>query len=221
VGQNHTNLSKIAETGKPIYYHLLFETILTMQTIVLASSSPYRKSILAKLRINFISCSPDIDEQQQPEESAQALVTRLAEQKARAIRNDYPDALIIGSDQVAVLGNHILTKPGNYDTAVEQLTLASGNVVTFLTGLCLYNAKTDHYQIKCVPFNVHFRRLDQAQIARYLKAEQPYDCAGSFKSEGLGISLFERLEGDDPNTLVGLPLIELIRMLQTEGVTVP
>lgn len=185
--------------------------------LVLASTSPFRKAILEKFGVPFDTASPEVDETAQAGESAEQLVKRLAEAKARAVAEQFPEALIIGSDQVAVIDDTILGKPGSHDTAIEQLRAASGQTVTFLTGLCLYNSRNDHAQCDVVPFKVHFRQLDDDQIENYLQKEQPYNCAGSFKSEGLGIALFEKLEGDDPNTLIGLPLIRLLRMLEQEG----
>ncbi|MDZ7663054.1 nucleoside triphosphate pyrophosphatase [Thiohalophilus sp.] len=185
--------------------------------LVLASTSPFRKAILEKFGVPFDTASPEVDETARASESAEQLVERLAEAKARAVADQFPDALIIGSDQVAVIDDTILGKPGDHARAVEQLRAASGQTVTFLTGLCLYNSTTDHAQCDVVPFKVHFRQLNDSQIENYLQKEQPYNCAGSFKSEGLGIALFEKLEGDDPNTLIGLPLIRLIRMLDQEG----
>ena len=186
--------------------------------IVLASTSTYRRELLARLNLPFVIAAPDVDESVQPGETPQALVMRLAEWKARAVAIDHPHALIIGSDQVATIDGTILGKPGNHARACQQLALASGKKVTFFTGLCLYNSATDHSQIHCEPFHVHFRTLEEATIEHYLRREQPYDCAGSFKSEGLGIVLFERLQGDDPNALIGLPLISLVSMLRDEGV---
>ncbi|MFP4610186.1 MAG: Maf family protein [Thiohalophilus sp.] len=185
--------------------------------LVLASTSPFRKAILEKFGVPFETASPKVDETAQAGESAGQLVRRLAEAKARAVAEQFPEALIIGSDQVAVIDNTILGKPGSHDRAIEQLRAASGQTVTFLTGLCLYNSRTDHVRCDVVPFKVHFRQLDDSQIENYLQKEQPYNCAGSFKSEGLGIVLFDKLEGDDPNTLIGLPLIRLISMLEQEG----
>lgn len=187
-----------------------------MQTLVLASSSPFRKAILDKLNVPYLTHSPDIDESALPDETPQELVSRLARQKAKAVAQHYPDALIIGSDQVAVLDNKIIGKPLSHEQATKQLKQASGRKVTFLTGLNLYNTQTDHSQTEAIPFDVYFRHLSESMIESYLCAERPYNCAGSFKSEGLGIALFERLHGDDPNTLIGLPLIQLIRMLETE-----
>jgi len=191
-----------------------------MQQLVLGSSSPFRRALLEKLGLNFESSSPDIDETAIENESAEELVARLSQQKAKAIAASYPDALIIGSDQVAVLENTILGKPGNHDNALKQLKAASGKHVRFLTGLTLLNAKTGQHQTCVEPFNVHFKSLSDQQIDYYLQQEQPYQCAGSFKSEGFGISLFSKLEGDDPNSLIGLPLIKLIEMLMVEGIDV-
>ncbi|QKE62888.1 septum formation inhibitor Maf [Aquipseudomonas campi] len=192
-----------------------------MLPLVLASSSAYRRELLTRLRHPFIWSSPDIDETPTPGESATALVRRLAEAKARALSGQYPHHLIIGSDQVAVLGEHIIGKPHDFARAKHQLLAASGNSVTFLTSLALLNSSTGHCQVDAVPFTVHFRSLDEAQITRYLQAEQPYDCAGSFKAEGLGVSLFRTTEGTDTTSLVGLPLIRLVSMLHNEGLSIP
>ncbi|HEY5603527.1 MAG TPA: nucleoside triphosphate pyrophosphatase [Gammaproteobacteria bacterium] len=192
-----------------------------MQALILASTSPFRRQLLSKLNRDFTIDAPEVDERRMQHESPSELVTRLAREKALAVAKRHPDALIIGSDQVAVLDNRILGKPHTHDNAVQQLKAASGQRVEFFTGLCLYNSATRHAQVSCVPYAVYFRRLGDAQIERYLRQEQPYNCAGSFKSEGLGITLFDKLEGDDPNTLIGLPLIELVRMLQNEGIELP
>lgn len=192
-----------------------------MLPLLLASSSPYRRELLARLRLPFVCSSPDIDENHRPGESAIELVKRLAEQKARALADSYPDHLIIGSDQVAVLGEQIIGKPHSFDKAREQLLAASGTSVTFLTGLALLNSQSGLCQVDYVPFTVHMRTLDQERIERYLHAEQPYDCAGSFKAEGLGVSLFQSTEGPDATSLIGLPLIRLIDMLLAEGVQIP
>ncbi len=191
-----------------------------MAQLVLASTSPFRKALLERLGQPFSTASPDTDETRRPNETAHALVERLSEGKARAVASQFPDALIIGSDQVAVLGEEILGKPGTHDRAIEQLTAASGNEVLFLTGLCLLNTTTGQAQVEVVPFTVKFRSLTTRQIENYLRREQPYNCAGSFKSEGLGIALFEAMKGEDPNALVGLPLIRLITLLNNEGVDV-
>lgn len=188
------------------------------QPLILASSSPYRRELLARLRLPFSWESPAIDEQRLPNESPRDMVLRLAEAKARAVAARHPDALIIASDQTAVVGNDILGKPGTHDRAVTQLQRISGRTVEFLTSLALLNSATNHLQLEVVPFSVHIRTLSATQIENYLRLEQPYDCAGSFKSEGLGISLFEKMAGDDPNALVGLPLIRLVRMLANENI---
>lgn len=190
------------------------------QQLILASSSPYRKELLHRLGLPFITITPQADETPLPGESPEALVARLASAKAHAVAHQHPDALIIGSDQVAVLENQILGKPGNHDNAAAQLGNASGKRVEFLTGLCLLNGATRRMQVNVIPFAVVFRVLSAAQIDNYLRREQPYNCAGSFKSEGLGIALFDKLEGEDPTALVGLPLISLVQMLEHEGVRV-
>lgn len=188
--------------------------------LILASSSPYRREVLSRLGVEFGSISPDIDESRRDGESPGELVRRLAEEKAAAISATHPKALIIGSDQVATLGNHILGKPGNHEQAVKQLKMASGKRVTFLTGLCLLNSESGRSQVSCEAFHVEFRDLTDEEIEQYLKKEKPYNCAGSFKSEGLGICLFKRLQGDDPASLIGLPLIQLVDMLRNEGLDV-
>ena len=188
--------------------------------IVLASTSPFRRSILEKLGLPFDCHAPEVDETPQPGETPSQLVERLSIAKAQAVAAHLKEGLVIGSDQVAVIDNDILGKPGNHENAVAQLERASGKTVTFLTGLALVNVATGSIQAEVVPFKVVFRQLTLKQIDNYLNAEQPYNCAGSFKSEGLGVALFERLEGDDPNTLIGLPLIRLIRMLEKEGETI-
>ncbi len=185
--------------------------------LVLASTSPFRRVILEKLDVAFETIAPDVDENIQLDEIPEQLVARLAEAKAKNVADQVSQALIIGADQVAVVDGQILGKPGNHDNAVKQLRRASGKRVSFLTGLCVFNTESRRIQLDVVPYNVIFRQLTDKQIENYLKKEQPYQCAGSFKSEGLGIALFERLEGDDPNTLIGLPLIRLTRMLESEG----
>jgi MAF protein len=177
--------------------------------------------VLQKLPLAFECDAPDIDEAPLPNETPEQLVKRLSQAKAQAVAQHHSHCLIIGSDQVAVLHGEILGKPGNHDNAVTQLRKASGQQVTFQTGLCLLNSHTGNVQVSCVPFTVQFRPLSDEQIERYLNYEKPYNSAGSFKSEGLGITLFEKLQGDDPNTLIGLPLIELVRMLEKEGVILP
>jgi septum formation protein len=189
-------------------------------TVVLASTSPYRRVLLERLGLPFVTSSPQADESRLDGESPSALVMRLAETKARAVAESYPQALVIGSDQVAVIGDVILGKPGGRGRAIEQLARASGNTVVFHTGLCLLNAATAQARTVCELYRVRFRHLSPAQIAGYVDRERPFDCAGSFKSEGLGIALFERLTGDDPNALIGLPLIRLVTLLEAEGVDV-
>jgi len=185
--------------------------------IILASTSSYRKEILSKLGIPFGTCSPDIDETPHKEEAPEAHVVRLAKEKARVGAKMFTQGLVIGSDQVAVINGEIISKPLNHEAAVSQLTASSGQVITFYTGVALHNITTDECEAHCETFKVHFRALTTAQIEYYLKKEQPYFCAGSFKCEGLGIALFDRLEGKDPNTLIGLPLITLIDMLSRQG----
>lgn len=192
-----------------------------MLPLLLASSSPYRRELLARLQLPFNWAAPDIDERRLDEEPAVELVKRLALEKAEALATTHANHLIIGSDQVAVLGEQILGKPHTFDKACEQLLAASGNHVTFLTGLALLNSSTGHAQVDCVPFTVNMRELDLPRIERYLHTEQPYDCAGSFKAEGLGVSLFQSTHGVDATSLVGLPLIRLVDMLLKEGVTIP
>lgn len=186
-----------------------------MQPLILASSSPYRRALLDKLQLPFEYHSPNIDESRRPDETAEKLVMRLSEEKAHAIALQYPGSIIIGSDQVAVLNKQILGKPGTAKKAKEQLQQASGKRVTFLTGLSVIDTVNNYVQTEVVPFHVHFRYLSDSMIDNYIDKENPLDCAGSFKSEGLGIVLFEKLEGDDPNALIGLPLIRLAAMLST------
>ena len=162
-----------------------------------------------------------MDESRFTGEPASDLVERLAEAKARAAGSAFPDGLIIGSDQVASIGDEVLGKPGNRENAIAQLTAASGKTVRFHTGLCLYNAASGTCRTVVEPFDVCFRTLDSEQISRYVDREQPFNCAGSFKSEGYGITLFSALHGRDPNTLIGLPLIGLVEMLDAEGLALP
>jgi septum formation protein len=189
--------------------------------LVLASTSPFRRTLLSRLGLEFTVVSPRVEETQAPNESPEHLVGRLSEAKARAGGAEVGDALVIGSDQVAVLDGDILGKPGSRENAERQLARLSGRPVTFLTGLCLFNSQAGHIHSDIVFFRVVFRELDAAQIGRYVEREQPLNCAGSFKSEGLGITLFERMEGDDPTALIGLPLIRLTTMLRKEGIVLP
>ncbi|PLV61421.1 nucleoside triphosphate pyrophosphatase [Erwinia sp. B116] len=189
-----------------------------MRQLVLASTSPYRQALLAKLQLPFTTAAPSTDETPHPSESAEDLVLRLAIAKARALKEAFPDSLIVGSDQVCVLNGAICGKPHTEENARAQLRAASGNSVVFYTGLALFDSRDGSVQSRVEPFSVDFRPLSDAEIARYVALEQPLNCAGSFKSEGLGITLFERLSGRDPNTLVGLPLIALAEMLRNAGV---
>jgi septum formation protein len=190
------------------------------QTLILASSSEYRRQLLQKLQIPFTSIAPKIDEAALPDEKPHETALRLAQEKARKIGSEYPHALIIGCDQVATLDGEQLGKPGNHQNATKQLQKMRGREVTFHSALCLYNAATDTMQAQVVPYLVRFRQLTDEQIENYLSKEQPYQCAGSAKSEGLGIALMERMLGDDPNALIGLPLIKLITMLENENISV-
>lgn len=189
-----------------------------MSVIVLASTSPFRRVLLEKLGMAFITAAPEVDETPFSGEPAQQLVQRLAQAKAQALAARYPAHLIIGSDQVCVIEGAITGKPLTRENAIAQLSKASGKIITFYTGVALYNSQTGRVQNKCEPFQVHFRKLSLDEIEAYIEKEQPFHCAGSFKSEGLGITLFEQLEGRDPNTLVGLPLITLCQMLRNEGI---
>ena len=186
--------------------------------LVLGSSSPYRKALLEKLGLPFVCHSPDIDESREAGESPVALVERLAVEKARETGRFFPDGLIIGSDQVAVLDGKIVTKPRDHADAVNQLREASGREVKLYTGLCLYNAGSGSVQRGVETYSVVFRDLNAQQIEAYLQKDQPYNCAGSLKSESLGIAMLSKLVGDDPNTLIGLPLIRLVDMLMEEGI---
>ena len=188
--------------------------------LVLASTSRYRKMVLAKLGIPFETANPDADETSLEGESAFDLVKRLSELKARAVASDFPQALIIGSDQVAVLNETILGKPGTHENAFAQLKSLSGNTVIFYTGLCLLNSSTGKCQLDVIEYKVNFRPLTNEMIEHYLMQDKPYDSAGSFKSEGLGIALFESIVGEDPNALIGLPLIRLVSMLEKEHFSV-
>lgn len=189
-----------------------------MPGLVLGSSSPYRKQLLERLGLPFEVAAPDIDETPLPAESPLQLVQRLSEQKAKAVADDYPQHLIIGSDQVAVVDGRIVGKPADHAAAVAQLQRASGRRVEFLTGLCLLNSATGHAQIEVAHFAILFRQLSLERIERYLRKDRPYNCAGSFRSESLGVTLFEQMEGEDHNSVIGLPMIKLVRMLENEKV---
>ena len=186
-------------------------------TLVLASTSPYRRELLQRLSIPFEVGAPDIDETPLPGEGPADTALRLAQAKAMALAESYPGALIIGSDQVATLDNLQIGKPGTHERAVAQLQQMRGRSVIFHTALALYDSRSGTSQVKDVQTEVRFRDIDDAFIETYLHKEQPYNCAGSAKSEGLGIVLIESMQGSDPNALIGLPLIELINMLQNVG----
>jgi septum formation protein len=188
--------------------------------IILASSSPYRRQLLERLGLPFQVVRPNVDESARAGESAAALVERLALAKARAVAQRRQGALVIGADQVAVQAGKIVGKPSDHAQAHRQLRQASGNSVTLYTGLALVNSDNGRSQSDVIPFRVLFRQLSEQQIDNYLQREQPYDCAGAVKAEGLGIALLQRLEGDDPSALIGLPLIRLVQMLEYEGVNV-
>lgn len=188
--------------------------------IVLASSSSYRRDLLQRLKIPFQIFAPDIDESPRAGETPRDTALRLSREKALAARDRFPDALIIGSDQVAVLDGIQLGKPGNRENALRQLQSASGREVVFHTALSLVNARTGRVQSEVIPVTVRFRKLSDALIDRYLDKEQPYDCAGSARSEAMGIALCECIESRDPTALIGLPLITLVSMLQNEGFSV-
>ncbi|MGH8640922.1 MAG: Maf family protein [Burkholderiales bacterium] len=188
--------------------------------IVLASSSPYRRELLARLQLDFAIKAPAIDEAVLPGEAAGATALRLAQAKARAVSGEFPKSLVIGCDQVAELDGACLGKPGSHGSAVAQLKAMRGKSVVFHTAVALLNSRTDAMQATDVPTTVLFRDYSDREIERYLEIERPYDCAGSAKIEGLGIVLVERVSSDDPSALIGLPLMRLAAMLRAEGVTV-
>lgn len=196
---------------KPAFYFM---------KLILASSSIYRRELLERLQLPFTVISPDVDETPLPEEKPQQTALRLAQLKAHKIAETHPDALIIGCDQVATLDGLQLGKPLSHDNAFKQLRLMRGRSVIFHSALCLLNAASGNMQAENVVYEVRFRNLSDEQIENYLLKEQPYHCAGSAKSEGLGIAVIEWMRGDDPNALIGLPLIALINMLRNEGVSV-
>lgn len=188
--------------------------------LILASTSPYRRELLSRLGLDFSTANPNTDETPYSGETPEALSLRLAEAKARAVATDFPGALIIGSDQVATVNGKIYGKPGNRERGIEQLKELSGQTVNFFTGLCLYDTDTQQAQVCGVPTLVTFRKLSEQEIENYLDREPAYNCAGSAKSEGLGIALLESMRGDDPNALVGLPLIALCTMLRNVGINI-
>ncbi len=188
--------------------------------LVLASTSPYRRELLARLQLPFTVASPEVDETPRDEERPQDTAYRLSVAKAAAVTVAHPDALIIGSDQVAILDGVQLGKPYTHENAFGQLQMMRGRSVIFHTALTLLNSRSGNCQTQVVPFEVKFRHYNDDLIRRYLNKEQPYNCAGSAKSEGLGIALIEKMSGSDPNALIGLPLITLVDMLTNEGVDV-
>ena len=190
------------------------------QPIVLASTSIYRGELLSTLQIPFQFVAPNVDETPLADENARQTSIRLSQLKAQAVAHEHPNALIIGSDQVALLDGQQLGKPLTHDNAVRQLRAMRGKTVAFYTALTLLNARDGTMQTDLAETQVSFRQLSDDEIERYLNKEQPYHCAGSAKSEGLGIALISRIEGDDPNALIGLPLISLVTMLKNQGVNV-
>ena len=192
-----------------------------LMKLVLASTSAYRRELLQRFGLPFDVARPDLDESPLPDEAPWATAERLAVEKARAVAGQFKDALIIGSDQVAYMDNDRFGKPGTVERAIAQLKSMSGRTVIFHTALAVLNTRSGHVQVDAVPTEVRFRTLADDEIVRYVEKERPLDCAGSAKSEGLGITLLDALRGDDPNALVGLPLIALARMLRNEGVVLP
>lgn len=188
--------------------------------LVLASTSPYRRALLERLGVPFTVASPGIAETRRPREAPEEMASRLAEAKARAVADRFPGSLIIGSDQVAVCRDEILDKPGTHANAARQLRALSGREALFHTAVCVYKTPAGRTLVRVVPCSVTFRRLDDAIIESYLRKEQPYDCAGSAKSEGLGIALISRMESEDPTALIGLPLIALVDLLREQGLDV-
>ena len=218
-----------AHTARIIYFlplsvkNHLKQTLKTQkaaQQLVLGSSSIYRRELLQRLQIPFKVFNPEIDETPLADEMPEVTALRLAAAKARTVAGTYPNALIIGADQVAVLGDLHLGKPLDHINATEQLRLVRGKEVIFYTALCLLNSATGRLQMRVIPSYVKFRQSSDQQIENYLLKERPYHCAGSAKSEGLGIALIEQMTGDDPNALIGLPLIALVDMLTDEGVVI-
>lgn len=186
--------------------------------LILGSTSPYRRDLLARLRVPFETCSPEVDETPGPGESPPELACRLALAKARAVASKFPQAIVIGSDQVADLDGEPLGKPGNHERAVDQLRQMRGKTVIFQTAVAVVCLETGFEQVALAPVKVVFRPLTDQEIETYLRAEMPYDCAGSAKSEGLGIALLESIDNDDPTALVGLPLIRTCRLIQAAGI---
>lgn len=190
------------------------------QNLILASSSPFRRELLQRLQLTFTVASPDVDESALADEMPGQTSLRLAKLKALKVAESHPNSLIIGCDQVASLDGFQIGKPGTHENAVKQLTMMRGRSVIFYSALCLYNAITKKMQTVVEPYTVQFRYLTDLQIESYLNKEQPYNCAGSAKSEGLGIAIIASMQGEDPNALIGLPLIRLVAMLENEGIVI-
>ena len=190
-----------------------------MRNLILASSSSYRRTLLEQLKLPFQCAAPHINEEAFASEDAPTLASRLAAEKAAALRDQFADSLIIGSDQVAECDGRLLGKPGTAAKARDQLHYCAGKQVHFHTGLSIYDTQSNFQATECERYSVHFRPLSSSEIERYVELDNPLDCAGSFKAESLGIALFEKMEGSDPNTLIGLPLIRLVSMLARFGVS--
>jgi septum formation protein len=190
------------------------------QQLVLASTSPYRRALLERLGVAFSVADPEVPEERRRGETPEGMAKRLAEAKALAVASRFPDSLIIGSDQVAVSNGKLLAKPLTHANAARQLNTLSGREAVFHTAVCVHSTRTGVTRVRVVPCRVTFRRLGAAAIERYLAREQPYDCAGSAKSEGLGIALIAKMESEDPSALIGLPLIALVDLLHEQGLDV-
>lgn len=199
----------------------VFQVLNMIQQLILASTSPFRSELLRRLQLPFDIAAPDIDESALPDELPATTAQRLAQAKAQIIAKQFPNALIIGSDQVATCGAQRFGKPGTRQNARNQLKLMSGNEIIFHTGLCILNSATGHTQVQCIPTYVGFRDLTDLEIDAYLDKEDALNCAGSAKSEGLGVSLLRYQRGDDPTALIGLPLITLCEMLRNAGAQLP
>lgn len=188
--------------------------------LVLASTSPYRKALLERLGLSFSIANPSVDETPKPREQPKLVARRLAIAKAHAAKSLHPNCLIIGADQTAFLGKKVLGKPRTHANAIKQLTMVSGKTVQFLTAVCVLDARSNRFLTRVVPNTVQFRKLSFREIEKYLTIDKPYDCAGSAKAEALGIALIKKMQGDDPNALIGLPLIALVDLLSKHGLRV-
>ncbi len=189
--------------------------------LILASSSPYRKAQLERLALSFSCSAPEIDESPLPAETADQLASRLAQQKAAAVAHTHENAWVIGSDQVASLDQRLIGKPGTRDAAIAQLEASSGRQLDFFVGVCLMHRGLQRQHLWLETYSVLFKNLSKQQIERYVDTDKPFNCAGSFRSESLGVALFSRMWGEDPNTLLGLPLLRLIDTLNEEGFQIP